>query len=571
MEGAKEIERKLTGEGSAQHLNEISLLYQLAESSDLKVVAEALSAIPRVLAFHRRTAGSAASGTAGAPDLADWLSRCDAAYHSALSQLVVSSNLKAQGCGVRLAFAAYQEEAEERRISSVGAGDRSTLDGIVSGLQTRISGLLSALLLASAWPEQAVRCLAAEFLRPFADVRHDVLAHLRTCLDQVGQRSAHEPREAKRRRLLPFAEQLGGSGLEVSDFLTRSVALLRLAPEPGPGTILSESGAPTGDAGDGGMLLPHLRSRDGLLKGYRRLFQDTWLQLLNLPVPLSAHKELFQFLPLHVIPHLSQPLMMSGFYIRAFHCSRLEMSVLALSGLLLLINRYGLGDSDGLSSSAASDYFTHLYSLVRPEAFKLRQRARFLRLLEASLTKSMSFPQRFAALFAKRLMRCATQLGDAGTVMWIMALTHRLIQLHPAHCKYLLHRPEVDPEVSLLADPFDDSAPLAVAVETMPLTSLWELQMIRRHPVPAVATLAKMFEKPFFLPTSKQLSPDTFLDQSSEEMFRQALRAGQRQAERWEQRGTLVPMAFEAPDDGLEFRLMGWMASLSTWGRKLKL
>ncbi|CAE8714612.1 unnamed protein product, partial [Polarella glacialis] len=52
---------------------------------------------------------------------------------------------------------------------------------------------------------------------------------------------------------------------------------------------------------------------------YRRVFQEAWLKLLGLRVPLTHCSPLLQLLPTRVMPHLSRPLMLSDFYLRAFH------------------------------------------------------------------------------------------------------------------------------------------------------------------------------------------------------------------------------------------------------------
>merc|ERR1719359_1398703 len=112
---------------------------------------------------------------------------------------------------------------------------------------------------------------------------------------------------------------------------------------------------------------------------------------------------------------------------------------MSLSGLFLLLTKHSLGDPETLSSSS-SEYYSQLFSLIKPETFLLAQRARFQRLLSASLTSGL-LPARFAAVFAKRCMCVAVAIADAGAVMWLVAVTYGLIQKHHSHCKYLLHKP----------------------------------------------------------------------------------------------------------------------------------
>merc|ERR1712228_125600 len=102
-----------------------------------------------------------------------------------------------------------------------------------------------------------------------------------------------------------------------------------------------------------------------------------------------------------------------------------------------------------------------------------------------------------------------------------------------------------------------------------PRTSLWELKLLLRHMLPAVSTLAKLFEKPFFRPTARKLDPDLFLDQSVTKTYKQALKSGERQAERWKMKGKKCPLAFKVEDDELADRVVGWAAGLSTSQRRI--
>ncbi|CAL1137382.1 unnamed protein product [Cladocopium goreaui] len=181
------------------------------------------------------------------------------------------------------------------------------------------------------------------------------------------------------------------------------------------------------------------RSSKQYRKEYARLFQEAWLKLLGLRVPLAHCTSLLQLLPTKVIPHMGRPLMVADFYLRAFHAGSLELSVLALSGLLLLLTRYGLGDPETLSSSCG-EFYSQLYSLLRPATFRLNRRARFQRLAAAALTSAL-LPARFAAAFAKKCLRVAILCSEPGTIMWLLAVAYGLIQRNHSRCSVLLHRP----------------------------------------------------------------------------------------------------------------------------------
>lgn len=574
MDEIAKLEQRLTGDGGTGHLNDITLLYGHCESPDLHVVAEALKALGRVLVHHRR--GTADAGSSAPHSLVAWLGQHTEAYHATLTKLATSADARAQVCAIRLIMAAVREEVfQSRSVKDAAEGP--------SVLEKRVKGLVSELLLAPAWSEHATQCLAGEFLKPYVDVRHWVLLHLKVGCKHVGEAevadSVPEAESKKRRRQVSrtFAELFRGSGLVTDELFSRVFALLGEAPEP----VSEERQRALNDVHSAGvgtdaaedtveLLAPEGRPKGFFLRGYRRLVQEAWLQLLGLPVPVKKCVQVLQFLPVNVMPHLSEPLMLSDFYLRAFHSGSTELSVLALSGLLLLLTRYGMGDPEMLSSSA-SEFYVQLYSLIKPETFRLRKRARFQRLVVAALYSGL-LPARYAAVFAKKCMRTAVGCADPGTTMWLMAVAYSLIQKHHSHCRYLLHREQPSDEPmprKLLTDPFDPAAPLTVALEQVADTSLWELMLLQRHHLPAVVLLTKLFLKPFFTPSARKLDPELFLDQSVEKTYKQALRAGERQMAKWKARAEKCPLAFRTEDDGPAADVARWAALLSTSQRKI--
>merc|ERR1711908_213641 len=135
--------------------------------------------------------------------------------------------------------------------------------------------------------------------------------------------------------------------------------------------------------------------------------------------------------------------------------------------------------------------------------------------------------------------------------MWLVAVTYSLIQKHHSHCKYLLHKPSNGSEEPPKEDPFCVTAPLTEALSQVAETSLWEVKLLQRHHVPAVAVLLELFTKPFFKPSARKLDPELFLDQSVDKLYAQALKSGDRQSARWKARGQSCPLAFSMDDDVL--------------------
>jgi len=584
-ESVKELERRLTGAQGAQHLNDIAKLYDLAESSDIRTIADALKAIPRVLAHHRHLCRVAASdGDAKASaKLLDWLREHGEAYQTMLCQLAASKNPKAQVMGVRLLMGAVQEEDDEVRTVGAGTGGAGLT---APPPATRIRALLTEVLLSEHWSAHVAECIMGEFCARYVDVRHHVLNHLRSCAEQAGkagfqadgEAEASQAPKAKKRRLHvgEFAELVRERGLSSKALFIRTLAFLKESPAPSEDAMLGQAGNDEAQ-----MLAKGGQIASFFVKEYRKLFQNAWVQLLNLRVPLEQCQPLLQLVPAKVMPYMSQPLLLAGFYMQAFQSGSAELSVLSLSGLFLLLTRYGLGDPDTLSTSG-DEFYARLYSLLTTSTLQLRQRVRFQRLLATSLASDL-LPARFAAAFAKKCMRLAVSSTEHGTSMWLLSITYTLIQKHHSHCRYLLHKAQEstteEPAVttylqgkapSTECDPFDTSASLTLALEQAAQSSLWELQLLRQHHVPAVATLAKLFLKPFFKPTAKKLDPELFLDQSNALVYEQAVNTGQNQLMRWRRKGQACPVAFKlAEHDDLATRIVGWSAALSTSQRKI--
>jgi len=603
MVSAADLERRLTSSDGQQHLNEISSLFEQCESEDLRVVATALQAIARVLAHHRRLS---LERTPVNKELVIWLQKHGEAFHALLHQLAGSGEPRAQVCAVRLAFAVLRDEATEMLAASRNS-DRSD-PGKLFGLrppERQIQELLDELLLAEKWNGQVADCLVDEFVKPYADVRQYVTWQLRSCAEQLGKAphpgqsglpkkeelqateaateaeaaAAETSAKRRKRQLGPFAELAVQRGRSHEELFARLLALLEELPEPQPsGQAMPNLGAVgslwADEAGpedlEEALFVESGKPAGYFKKEYRRQFQEAWLKLLGLRVPLAHCSPLLQLLPNRVMPHLSRPLMLSDFYLRAFHAGSVELGVLALSGLLLLLTSHGLGDPETLSSSCG-EFYSQLYSLLQPATFRLERRARFQRLAAAALTSAL-LPARFAAAFAKKCIRVAIACAEPGAIMWLLAVAYGLIQRNHSHCAFLLHREAEDTAHEALTsgkDPFRSEDSLKDAAEQVSSSSLWEIQLLLRHHLPAVATLAKLFEKPFFKPTARKLDPELFLDQSTNKCYEQALKAADRQVTRWKARGEKCPLAYQLEDDELAMRVTGWVAGLSTGQRRV--
>lgn len=589
MQCVSKLEQRLTDASAKEKLNDIAQLYELCESADLRTVAAALKAVANVLYHHRSILNSCpVDGEEDRGDLdennqelTNWLRQHGEVFHATLTQLALSKEPRARVCATRLLLTACQQETDEIR-SLVGS---RTVRLLPSPPEQRIHDFLSELLLAQPWRPDAIQCIMNEFVKLFIDVRHYIFTHLRVCLEAVRKATwddddddivaAQRPKRRKQQSL-PFVDSMRSKGITPQDLFDRVFEILREAPEPpqnrsGNGALsVSEPIQDEDDADGGKVFMRSGRPQSFFLREYPKLFQDVWLQLLSLPASVNQYKPVLQFLPTSVMPHLGQPLLLADFYLRAFHGKSAEISVLSLSGLFVLLTKHSLGDPETLSSSAG-EFYAQLYSLFNLETFKLQKRARFQRLAAASLCSGL-MPARFAAAFAKKNIHLAVAISDPGIVMWLLAIAYSLIQRHHSHCQYLLHKPVKDGESShsrVATDPFDGSASLSSVLEQLSGSSLWELQLLQRHHLQAIRVIAQLFTKPFFKPTSRKLDPELYLGQSTSTLYDQTLRGGERQMTKLKAIGKTCPVAFQAQDDALAGRVVGWAAALSTSQRQI--
>lgn len=572
MEELAQLEKRLTSADGAKSINDITRFYEVCETGDLRTVAAALQAIPRILThFRRRCIVGVDNSDDSVTALSDWLLKHGDAYSATLVQLAGSKAPKAQVCAIRLAMAWLQKEAEEIRSAAGGAGTLA----VPPPPETRVQALVTALLLSEHWGDHVAACLVDEFVAKYVDVRHMVLSHLRNSLEQVCRAElpcvgeAAEPLTKRQRRMLPFVDAMLSKKVKQEDVFTRAVALLKATPPPSNANPAAQQdeGEPVAD-----MLAPCGRAAGPMVRSQRKTFQEAWKNLLGMQIPLNQWLPLLQYLPTHVMPHLSTPLMLADFYLRAFHSATREIGVRSLSGLLVLLTQHGLGDPEKMDS-AFGGFYTQLYSLFTRETLEMRQRARFQRLLAAALTSTL-MPQRFAAVFAKKCMCIAVACSEPGTTMWLLALAYSLVQKCHSHCKFLLHQPE-GAEAALAdgggaeKDPFDVTAPFELAQEQVLKSSMWEVQLLRRHHTPSVAMLARLFLRPFFNVTARTLEPDMFLNQDVAQLYKQALKSSDRLTTRWKAKGKDVPLAYAVQDDDETACVAGWAAALSTKSRRV--
>ena len=155
-------------------------------------------------------------------------------------------------------------------------------------------------------------------------------------------------------------------------------------------------------------------------QSYRRAFSRAWLALLSLPALTSVQlKLLLRHLPEHVVPRLSNPLLLADFLSQTYRAGGL-VAVLALESLFHLIASYNLD---------YPDFFLSLYNLCTVEVFSAKYRCKFMKLLNAAL-KSVNIPVYVVGAFVKRLARLALHSPTPNAPFFLAQCTW-LLRQHP--------------------------------------------------------------------------------------------------------------------------------------------
>lgn len=233
---------------------------------------------------------------------------------------------------------------------------------------------------------------------------------------------------------------------------------------------------------------------------FKSQFQKCILAILSYPLSSPQYKLILSILHKRIIPYMSQPQGLMDFLTDAYNLQDdLIIPILSLNSLYELMKSYNL---------EYPDFYSKLYSLLRPELFYTRYRSRFFRLCDLFLS-STHLSANLVASFIKKLARLAMTSSASGVVI-IIPFIYNLLKRHPT-CMIMLH----NTDESQVGDPFDN-------LETNPLntqaikSSLWELETLMSHYHPNIATLAKIFGEPFRKPNYNM---EDFLDWSYQSLL----------------------------------------------------
>ncbi|PUU74040.1 CBF/Mak21 family-domain-containing protein [Tuber borchii] len=242
------------------------------------------------------------------------------------------------------------------------------------------------------------------------------------------------------------------------------------------------------------------------LTPHRKLIQTAFLHLLRLPTITPYIPSILQNVTTLASTFPNPETLMD--FLTDNYSAGGPTALLALSGLFYLIQTKNLD---------YPDFYQNLYALLDRNLLHLKYRSRFFRLLEEFLS-SKYLPAALIASFIKRLARLALSAPPAAVVV-IVPFVYNLLKAHSA-CWFMLHREGTTEELDRwrkegVVDPFDpeEKDPL----ETGAIDScLWELETLRGHWQPNVATLARILGEQF---TKAAYGLEDFLDHSYGSMF----------------------------------------------------
>ena len=230
---------------------------------------------------------------------------------------------------------------------------------------------------------------------------------------------------------------------------------------------------------------------------FKSLFQKCILTIFSYPLLPSQYKATLLILHKRIIPYMAKPQSLMDFLTDSYDIQDdLIVPILALNSLYELIKTYNI---------EYPDFYTKLYSLLKPELLYTRYRSRFFRLCDLFLS-STHLSASLVASFIKKLARLSLTASAPGVVI-VIPFIYNLLKRHPT-CMVMLHNTTTNDDKNGYKDPFD-------ALEVNPLatnainSSLWEMETLMSHYHPNIATLAKIFGEPFRKPSYNM---EDFLD-----------------------------------------------------------
>lgn len=244
---------------------------------------------------------------------------------------------------------------------------------------------------------------------------------------------------------------------------------------------------------------------------FRINFEKSWIHALNDKGELRKRELLATLTILHkrIIPYCAdaQKLMdfLTASYTLGLQTKDILISILALNGLWELMRDFNLD---------YPDFYKNLYRILTPDLFHLREKSRFIRLLELFLS-STHLSSAIVASFIKRLSRLTLTSPPSGIIL-VVPLIYNLIKKHGhTTCILLLHSTTTKEEDDKYVDPYDSEEEDPAQTHAID-SSVWELESMANHYHPNVSSLIKILHQKF---TKYSYNTEDFLDWSYEKLL----------------------------------------------------
>lgn len=201
------------------------------------------------------------------------------------------------------------------------------------------------------------------------------------------------------------------------------------------------------DDEDEGILPPKNETPEEItqLQDYlKTLIQESWDKTLRSPeIDTKTIITILKSMNTKIFPKVSKPILFSDFIIAAYNVvdnvkrklthDDVILSIHALSSLFILLTNHGL-------DYTSINYYQKLYSLLNhlENIFKMKEKEKFLRLLELSI-KSPMLPSTIAASFIKKLLRVILNghMTQASLSIWAISFVCNVIKKHPVCTKLI--------------------------------------------------------------------------------------------------------------------------------------
>ncbi|CDJ38966.1 hypothetical protein, conserved [Eimeria tenella] len=434
------------------------------------------------------------------PGFTQWLQQSFHVFVSIVFELLESSEAPLQKLGLSYLFRILKHESEVHKSSTFP----------LAAFQVFASRLLQA----NAFPGYLQDLLLKEYLHKYLDVRYYMLVVILKILREfvaeknqqhnaaaaaAAEGGQHEAAGNEwfrwKRGERDLSSRLTSLLLQISDIIAAGPRGRRRRGPPGdpPGGPPGGPGGPPGapkdsdseasesedekkwmeeeEAAAAATWIKGLAAAKAVEPGSHRLvFQNAWLLLLlQVQHSKALLQQLLAAVPRRVLPLLSNPLLLSDFFLKAFaESSHLSLRISALSGLFYLLTKHRLGNPELLSAAAAAaaaadqeaaagaHLYQQLYRLLTPAALSPRLRGRFLRLLNLALRSDL-LPACLVAAFIKKCCRVACVAAPAAALC-LQAFAASLLQKYSTICKpLLLLPPHVAASLRVSGDSFDYS------------------------------------------------------------------------------------------------------------------